>query len=53
MSYDGNVDLLTERTDPEFNLVGQLDNLFSLSTVLTVMLINSVLVRQNILKKDH
>jgi len=43
VSYDGNVDLLTERTDPGFNLVEQLDNLFSLKTVLTVMLINSVL----------
>merc|ERR1712154_757309 len=39
VSYDGNVNLLTERTDPGFNMVAQLDNLFSLSTVLTAAFI--------------
>ena len=47
MSYDDNINLLTEKTDPGFDLVAQLDNLFSLSTVNVVMLINSVLVTEN------
>jgi len=43
VSYDDNINLLTEKTDPGFDLVAQLDNLFNLSTVMVVMLINSVL----------
>ena len=47
VSYDDNINLLTEKTDPGFDLVAQLDNLFNLSTVMVVMLINSVLVTKN------